>query len=711
MLKWEAQIDVILARLTLEQKAGQLHQVALPHAENETLVRKGLVGSAIFSTGAFAGHHNDGATSWEAAARLQRGALESTGIPLLFARDVIHGHHVVFPIPLGQAAAWSPELVEEAQRTAAAEAAAEGLHWTFSPVVDVGRDPRWGRVAEGFGEDPVLAGELAAAAVRGFQGGRFPLLSCLKHYAGYGLAEGGRDYARAAVGPHELREVYLPPFRRGVEAGAAAVMAAFNEIDGTPATACRRLLREVLKGEWGFNGVVVSDWDAIAELICHGVAADRREAARLAIEAGVDVDMVSGCYLEHLPALVRDGVVDEALVNDAVRRVLRLKFAAGLFDDPLREREGARPVPPPLNESLALARRFAEGSFVLLKNERDALPLLPPPPSGVVRKQTVLLAGPFAECREELFGTWTCDGRVEHVRSVAEALTDAVAGAAVRVVVHRTTDSLVEAALAADVVVALVGEHPGRSGEAHSVCDLGLPPGQEALLETLERAGKPLVTVVFTGRPLALDKVARLSDALLVAWHPGSSGGAALADVLTGRANPGGRLPASFPRFAGQVPVHYSRHPTGRPLPSTASHYLDAPDRAQFPFGYGLGFTTFAWEGFDVRPSGENRWEARVTVRNTGGRPGRALTRLHARDFVASRSRPVSELRRFHARELEPGEQAVVVFQLQASDFAFSRADGVWGHEPGEIALWIEDGTRVVPEGFPDGLAGRIVLR
>ncbi len=716
LLRWEPQIDALMGRLSLEQKIGQLHQSSLPNPDNEKLIREGRVGSALFATGAFAGHHNDGITSWSEAERLQRIALDTTGIPLLFARDVIHGYHVVFPIPLGQAAAWNPVLVEEAQRTAAAEAAGDGLHWDFAPVADIGRDPRWGRVAEGYGEDPVLSGELTAAAVRGLQRGPFPLLSCLKHYAGYGLAEGGRDYAHAAVGAHELREVYLPSFIRGIEAGAATVMAAFNEIDGVPATACRRLLRDVLKGEWGFNGAVVSDWNAVAELICHGVAADRREAARLAIEAGVDIDMVSGCYLEHLPSLVREGLVDEALVDDAVRRVLRLKFAAGLFDDPLRERKGGRPQPPPLHESLELARRFAAESFVLLKNANDTLPLcLPPPPpssassssSSNVVAPVVLLAGPFAECREELFGTWTCDGHIEHVRSVADCLRSAV-GTTACIRVRRASDSLVEAALEADVVIALVGEHPDRSGESHSVCDLSLPPGQEALIEALARAGKPLVTVVFTGRPLALDNVARLSDALLIAWHPGTSGGAALADVLLGRASPAGRLPASFPRFTGQVPVHYARHATGRPLPATASRYLDAPDQAQFPFGFGLSYSSFEYSGLVVRNTGADRWVVQVTVRNAGSRGARAFVQLYARDCVASRSRPVRELKRFHAQGLGAGESCVVEFSLHVSDFAFSRADGTWGHEPGEIDLWIgRDSAHVLGGG---ALTARITL-
>lgn len=461
LLRWETEIDRQLATLSLEQKIGQLHQIALPCEGDEALIREGRVGSAIFATGAFAGHQNDRATSWDSALRLQTAAVGSGGIPLLLARDVIHGHHTVFPIPLGQAASWDPALIEKAQRFAAAEAASDGLHWTFSPVADIGRDPRWGRVAEGYGEDPVLSSALAEAAVRGFQTGPVPLLACLKHFAGYGAAEGGRDYARASLGPHELREVHLPAFRRGVEAGAASVMAAFNEIDGLPATSNRALLRTLLKDEWGFNGVVVSDWNALEELVCHGVAADRREAARLAIEAGIDIDMVSGCYRDHLAELVRSGEVDVARVDDAVRRVLRLKHAMNLFADPLREK--TRPLAPDPRPGLEFGRRFAHASLVLLKNDRALLPL----PAG----HRLLLTGPFAEAREELFGTWTCDGRPDRVVTIADALR----AAGENVTVQRDPDSLLEAARGADVVLALLGEQPGRSGFIRLSSQAGRP--------------------------------------------------------------------------------------------------------------------------------------------------------------------------------------------------------------------------------------------
>jgi len=690
LLLWEGEIDQILGRLTLEQKVGQLHQVPLPREEGEALIRAGRLGTAIFAGSAYAGNERDAGTSWEATEHFQRLALEANGIPLLFGRDVIHGHHTVFPIPLGQAAAWSPELVEASQQIAAKEARGDGLHWTFSPVGDIGRDPRWGRVAEGYGEDPLLSGELVAAAVRGFQCGEYPLLACLKHFTGYGAAEGGRDYARAPMGPAELHDVYLPSFRRGIEAGAATVMAAFNEIDGVPATGNRWLQRELLKEQWGFNGVIVSDWDAIAELICHGVAADRRDAARIAIEAGIDIDMVSGCYHDHLAALVRDGVVPESLVDDAVRRVLRLKLAMGLFGDAFQR--PVRPTMEPTREHLELSRRFAGEICVLLKNDNHVLPLK--------KTQPLFLTGPFVSAREELFGTWTCDGKHFWATPVIDAIQETAEG---KITSQAYGDFIVESARTAGCAVALLGEHPSRSGEAHSVADIGLPPGQIEILRTLALAQVPIVTVVFTGRPLALAEVSRLSDALLIAWHPGTDGGRGVADVLFGATDPSGRLPASFPFVTGQVPVHYSRHATGRPQTPPDSRYLDAPAGAQYPFGFGLSYGEFSCENLRLESIGANTWKATVTVRNTGKAFGHATVQLYTRDLVASRAQPVRLLKRFQKIALEAGASTEVTLELSAADLAFYRADGTWGTEPGDFQVFVGLDSR-------GGLEGKISL-
>jgi len=652
------------------------------------LIREGKLGTAIFAGSAFAGNERDAGTSWEAAERFQKIAVNETGIPLLFGRDVIHGHHTVFPIPLGQGASWNPDLIEAGQRIAAREATSDGLHWTFSPVADIGRDPRWGRVAEGYGEDPFLSGELVAAAVRGFQLGEHPILACLKHFAGYGAAEGGRDYARAAMGPNEMQEVYLPAFRRGVQAGAATVMAAFNEADGVPATGNRLLQREILKGDWGFHGAIVSDWNAIEELICHGVAGDRRDAARIAIETGIDIDMVSGCYIEHLAALVQDGVVSESLVDEAVRRVLRLKFAMGLFGDPFR-----RPVRAslePERESLALSRTFAAEICVLLKNEGGVLPLK--------KGQSLFLTGPFVTLRDELFGTWTCDGRGAWAISMEQAIREISEG---KITTQSFLDAAVESARSAGCVVALLGEHPIRSGEAHSVVDVGLPPGQLDLLRALSLAEVPVVTVIFTGRALALAEVSRLSDAVLIAWHPGTNGARGVADVLFGDAEPSGRLPASFPYHGGQIPVHYSRHATGRPQTPPESRYLDAPAGAQYPFGFGLTYGAIACGNLRTETPKPNRWIIRATAKNTGSIPAQATLQLYIRDLVASRAQPVRLLKDFEKIALSAGESAEVELVLEAQELAFCKADGTWGPEPGEFRIWVGTSSR-------DGLEGSI---
>jgi len=690
LLLWEDRIDQILGRLTLEQKVGQLHQIPLPNTGEEEVIKAGKLGTGIFAASAFAGNERDAGTSWEAAERYQRMALDAGGIPLLFGRDVIHGHLTVYPIPLGQAAAWNPGLVEASQQIAAREATADGLHWTFSPVADIGRDPRWGRVAEGYGEDPYLSSELTAAAVRGFQRGEYPILSCLKHFAAYGAAEGGRDYARAALGQHEMKEIYLPSFRRGIIEGAATVMAGFNEADGIPATGNRWLQREVLKEEWGFNGAIVSDWNAIEELICHGVAKDRREAARIAIETGIDIDMVSGCYSEHLPSLVRDGVVKEALVDDAVRRVLRLKFAMGLFDDPFR-----RPLRPSMivdPESLALSRKFAGEICVLLKNENNVLPLK--------KSQPLFLTGPFVNARDELFGTWTCDGKHAWVTPVHQAFTEAWEG---KITAQPFLDGVVESARSSGCAVALLGEHPIRSGEAHSVADIGLPPGQIEILRALALAKVPVVTVIFTGRPLALDEVSRLSDAVLIAWHPGTDGARAVVDILSGDKNPSGRLPASFPHVTGQIPVHYSQHKTGRPQTPPESRYLDAPYGAQYPFGYGLSYTTISCEDLRIEDHGGGSWTIRATAQNSGNSDTLATIQLYVRDLVGSRARPVRELKRFLKAEIPAGEKKEISWQLSEQDFAFSRANGTWGAEPGEFRIWVSTHSR-------DGVEGMLTL-
>ena len=523
-------------------------------------------------------------------------------------------------------------------------------------MLDLSEEPRWGRVAESFGESPVLASRLAAAATQGFQGDDPSqpdrLAACAKHFVGYGLSAGGRDYDTVSVGENTLRNLHLRPFRAAVEAGVLSVMAAFNDVDGMPMHAHRHLLRDVLKGEWGFDGVVVGDWNGIGQIVFAGVAADDREAARLAIEAGVDLDMVSGAYLAHLADLVRDGEVDEALVDDACRRVLRMKFRLGLFDGAAAP--GNRPVGnEPTTESRALARRAAVGAHVLVRNE-GALPL--------GDEGSVLLTGAFAHEGDVLLGTWVLDGRGEDVVTPAAALTERL-GDRLTVDDGRFPDRTLQLARLADVTVALVGEHPNRSGEANSVSDLRLPPGQLDLLRTLAGLRKPLVVVVYTGRPLDLTEVLDLADAVIVAWHPGVEAGSALADVLTGDAAPHGRLPMTFPLSTGHIPTSTHQRPTGRPIRADVDHregrYVDALTYPRLPFGFGLTYSEVDYAAPQVADAEiglESATTLTVSVTNTGDRPCREVVQAYFRDPVAQVTRPLVELLDWSVVDLEPGE-------------------------------------------------------
>ena len=581
-------VEALLAEMTLAEKVGQTHQIANVDADAyQELIRSGGVGSSVLASGATAGNERDAGVRVSVIRAAQRIAVEESrlGIPLLFARDVIHGHRTVFPIPLGLAAAWDEDLVCRTARHAAAEARMDGVVWTFAPMLDISEEPRWGRVAESLGEAPVLAGRLGAAMVRGFQGDTLGdggsaegiasgtrdagiVAACAKHFVGYGLVAGGRDYETVQVGENTLRNLHLRPFRAAVEAGCATVMAAFTDVDGVPMHAHRRLLREVLKDEWGFDGVVVADWDGVGQLVSQGVATDLRDAAAQAIAAGVDIDMVSGAYAAHLTELVEAGRVPLDLVDDAARRVIRLKLRLGLFEQAYvgesisaqvnattsAREEATTPEPA---AARALARDAAAASFVLLTNN-GILPLTPNP-------GCVLLTGPFAEEGEALLGTWTLDGRGEDVASPAAAIRDRLQDNAI-VDDGRFSDRTLHLVRQADITVALVGEHPSRTGEAHSVSDIGLPAGQLAVLRAMASLGKPLVVVVFTGRPLDLGEVQDLADAVLIAWHPGVEVGPALIETLFGDRSPGGRLPMTFPRSVGHLPSSSHARPTGRPI-------------------------------------------------------------------------------------------------------------------------------------------------
>lgn len=681
----------MLGQMTLQEKIGQMHQSFMLDEDIQTLAKNGEAGSMIFAMSALAGRDRTDAARAEYANHIQQVAVEGSrlGIPLLLARDVIHGHRTVFPIPLGQAATWDPTVAQIGNEIAAREATADGIKWAFAPMMDIARDARWGRIAEGYGEDPFLASAFAAAAVRGFQGDdvRHPehMLACAKHFAGYGAAEGGRDYDRADISERTLRDVYLPPFHAAVQAGVATLMSGFHDYQGIPVAANRHLLTGILREEWGFAGLVVSDWAAVKELIPHGVAANELEAARLALHAGVDMDMVVGVYRRKLAEALQKGNVSIEEIDRAVERILRVKFLAGLFENPYTDPDRAAQVML-TPEHRAAARHAAVESMVLLKNERNLLPL-----RGGYRK--IIVMGPLATAQSELFGSWTLDGRGEDVTSIAEAVQQtAPESMNTRVVIgSERFDAALFAARSADVAILVVGEHPQRSGEAGSTSTLELPAGQRQMLEALTDLGIPVVLVVIAGRALALSREVKLADAVLYAWHPGVEGGFAIADVLWGREAPSGRLPVSLPRATGQVPIYYSHKNTGRPA-SEASFsvgYVDVAPTPLFPFGYGLSYAAFAYRNLRVEQH-KQRVEIGVEVENISElSEGKEVVQLYVRDLVGSVTRPVKELKGFQKITLRPGQVQTVRFTLQPEDLCFTRADDTWGWEPGKFHVWM----------------------
>ncbi len=686
----ESRVAALMAEMTLEEKVGQTHQVAnIDLAADTDTLRAGGIGSSLYASGATAGNIRDEGVLAGVIDEIQEQAVGGSrlGIPVLFGRDVIHGHRTVVPIPLGLAASFDPDLVRDCAEAAAREAAVDGIAWTFAPMMDISEEPRWGRVAESFGEAPVLAGRMAAAAVAGFQGddpsSPDRLGACAKHFVGYGLSAGGRDYDTVSVGENTLRNLHLRPFRDAVDAGVLSVMASFNDVDGTPMHAHRRLLRDVLKDEWGFDGVVVADWNGIGQIVSQGVATDNREAARLAIVAGVDLDMVSGAYRDHLADLVRSGEVAEELVDDACRRVLRMKFRLGLFDGsatPERRPTGNEPTP----ESRTLARRAAHAAHVLVRNEG----VLPLDSDG-----TVLLTGAFVEEGDALLGTWVLDGRGDDVVTPAAALSEAL-GDRLTVDQGRVADDTLKLARTADTTVVLLGEHPGRSGEANSVVDLGLPPGQLDGLRALAGLGKPLVAVVYTGRPLDLTAVLDLADAVLVVWHPGVEAGPALAEVLTGANPPVGRLPMTFPLSTGHIPTSTHQRPTGRLIRADVDHqegrYVDALTHPRLPFGHGLTYSSVSYDAPTLSApelAADGSVTVSVRVTNTGHRDCGEVVQLYFRDPVARVTRPLVELLDWRRVELGAGASEDVTFEVSGAAFVYFGPDHVARLDAGEIVL------------------------
>jgi len=660
----ERLVDSLLSRMTLEEKLGQLTQSrgqpgptgALVEPGSEARIGTGKVGSFL---GVFGAAYTR---------QIQRIAVEKSRlkIPLLFAYDVIHGFRTVFPVPLAEAASWDPAAVERSARVAAVEATAHGLHWTFAPMVDVARDPRWGRIVEGTGEDPHLGAVMAAARVRGFQGTDLAaantMLATAKHFAAYGGAEGGRDYNTVDLSPQTLYQTYLPPFRAAAAAGVGAVMAAFNEVNGVPMHANAELINGVLRSQWGWDGVVISDWNGLQELIPHGVAASRAEAGALGLRAGVDVDMVSAIYLQDLPAVVRGGRVLQREVDEAVRRVLRAKYRIGLFEDPYRYSDVARERAATLtDEHQTAARDVGRKSIVLLKNQGNLLPLSK-------SLKTIAVIGALAVDAGSVLGSWSADGRKEEAVSVLDGIRQAMPSAEVLYakgadVEGSDTSGFAEAvrvARQAEAVILVLGERREMSGEASNRASIALPGVQERLAQLVQAAGKPVVALLMNGRPLAIPWLDEHIPAILETWYLGTQMGSSVADVVFGDYNPGGKLPVTFPRATGQIPLYYSHKNTGRP-PSqegNTSKYLDVPWTPLYSFGHGLSYTTFGYGTPRLNHRSMRATDTlvvQVDVTNTGQRAGDEVVQLYLRDDVGSVTRPVKEFAGSAGSRSDPG--------------------------------------------------------
>ncbi len=696
----DAFIDSVLASLTLEEKLGQLNQErgiwagagpAVP-AGGEDEVRAGAVGSFLSVYGV------------DYLRGLQRVAVEEsrTGIPLIFVHDVIHGFRTIFPVPLAEAASWDLEAIENAARISAVEASAYGINWTFAPMVDISREPRWGRVVEGSGEDPFLGSEIARARIRGFQGSDVAdphtLIACAKHFVAYGAAEGGRDYNIAEITTRTLYDVHLPPFKASVEEDVGCIMGAFNEVDGIPMHAHHELNIDLLRGEWGFDGVYISDYTAVMELLRHGIAADSAAAAVAGITGGTDIDMVSRFYIHHLGEEVRAGRVDESVLDEAVRRVLRMKYLAGLFDDPYRyldaDRERTLILTP---EHRRAARDMANKSMVLLKND-GLLPL------DATTISNVAVIGELANDRRVTLGGWAAAGEADDATSVLEGIqhygqgrfgVEYAVGARVSDDDTSGIAEAVEVAERADVVILVVGEHHDMSAEAHNRTSLDLPGGQEALVRAVHATGTPVVAVLMNGRPLSVSWMDEHVPAILETWFLGVEMGPAVADALFGDVNPSGKLPMTFPRTVGQVPIYYNHKNTGRPADEDdhyTSKYIDVHWTPLYPFGHGLSYTTFEYA--DLALSSErigfsDELTASVTLTNTGERNGTEVVQLYVRDEVGSVTRPVRELKGFERVTLAPGESRRVSFTLTAEDLRFHGPGMAFIAEPGWFTVFV----------------------
>lgn len=712
--------DELISKMTLREKVGQMSQfvtstgvITGPEGEKmniEQLVKAGEVGSIL------------NITTPEEIERMQRLAVDSTrlGIPILFGHDIIHGCKVIFPINLACACTWNPVAVKESARIAAAEAAAMGIAWTFSPMCDVSADPRWGRVSEGSGEDPYLGARMSAAMVEGYQGKDLAdsstILACVKHFVAYGAPEAGREYNTVDMSERMFRDRYLPPYKAALNAGAGTVMTAFNDFDAIPVSGSKKILKNLLRDELGFDGFVVSDYNAVREMVRHGVAEDNKEAAYKALSAYLDMEMVSGTYLNNVEALIKDGLISEDMIDEMCRNILVAKYNLGLFDDPFRY-GGAERFYKSIHkeEDLEFSRSVARESMVLLKNEDKILPL-----NGTER---IALIGPYISCGEAMLGSWIAFGEEDRAITIEQGFKNRFPG---KVTAVKGCDPFqhlkggvaeaVKVARHADVAVLTLGLPGNVSGESGSLTTVEIPDVQKELLADVRATGKPVVVLLITGRAMALESIEDLADAILVVWHPGTMGGTAVADLVSGDFSPSGHLVMSFPRCDGQIPIRYNYKNTGRPtkwkVPATPTHkfgnkpysscYMFTPNTPLYPFGYGLSYTEFEYDQLEVvNPEvalGENV-VIRARVSNVGDREGATVAQLYMRDLVASTTRPVRELKGFERITLAPGESATVEFTLTAEDMAFCREDMKFAQEPGDFKVWVGDSSDASLEG------------
>ncbi|MFA7288842.1 MAG: beta-glucosidase BglX [Melioribacteraceae bacterium] len=698
----EQRVDSVLALMNLEEKVGQLVQYSSgwatgsqtdrPNESSSDLLREGKIGSFFNVVGA------------EETKELQRIAIEESRlkIPVIIGLDVIHGYKTTFPVPIAEASSWNPELVRKSARWQAIEASAAGVHWTFNPMVDIARDPRWGRIVEGSGEDPYLGSAMAVARVKGYQGDDLSasntIAACIKHFAGYGAAEGGRDYNTVDFSDRTFHEFYLRPFKAAVDAGAATLMSSFNEIGGVPSSASHYLLTEILRGMWGFDGFVVSDWNSIGELIPHGVAANLKEAGELGIEAGVDMDMEGNAYFRNMVELVNEGKVSNATIDESVRRILRIKFRLGLFDDPYKYNNVETEKKTVLSEEIIKATKdVALESIVLLKND-GLLPL-----KKDVKKIAVI--GPLGQSKEDPLGPWNQQGQKDYVVTVVEGIQKKL-GSSSEVMFAEGCKILgedksgfaeaLETAKKSDVIVLSLGESLNQSGEAQSRATLDIPGVQEELAKELYKLGKPMVLVLMNGRPLTINWFNENVNAIVECWFLGLQSGNAIADVLFGDYNPSGKLPVTFPKYVGQVPTNYNHKNTGRPfnpkVPAYTSHYNDFTLDPLYPFGYGLSYTKFEYSDLTLSKNEIKKDESikvSFTIKNTGQFAGEEVAQLYVRDLVGSVTRPVKELKDFAKIKLNPGESKTIEFSITPEKLKFFNLDMNFVVEPGDFKIFV----------------------